>query len=326
MPISAIGIPQSSRPNAKSEASRCRPTRANAATAPSRPPIPTAEFRKPTPACPRSSSSSEATTIRTLSEPATNVWIPYKVTISDNFRSLAIAPKPPKNSRMKLPSTSRSGAASTFSPTSRADATTKATAAAAKTVCVFVAAKQDPAERGAEEDPGALDGRQDEVRRGQLLGRLRELGKQCGLHRAHRARHQRDASAQRVDEPVRPACKEDERGRGHEAGPDEREDDEQELAAVAVAEHSGEGRRDEGRQDADHADEPDPGRAALVVCVDGQRDDERPVRSDRSRPGELDAAQRGIGDHGPERIHRFPEPLAERTEHTRTIAGSRRRD
>ncbi len=227
---------------------------------------------------------------------------------------------------MKLPSTSRSGAASTFSPTSRADATTKATAAAAKTVSAFVAASRIPPSAGPRKIPELSTVVRTRFAAVSSSGVFASCGKQCGLHRAHRARHQRDASAQRVDEPVRPACKEDERGRGHEAGPDEREDDEQELAAVAVAEHSGEGRRDEGREDADHADEPDPGRAALVVGVDGQRDDERPVRGDRRRPGELDAAQRGIGDHGPERIHRFPEPLAERTEHTRTIAGSRRRD
>ena len=198
---------------------RARTPRPRRAGRRSRPP----SSGSPTPACPRSSSSSAATTISTLSEPATNVWIRTASRSASASRSLAIAPKPPKNSRMKLPSTLSLRRGLDLQPDEQGRATTNATAAAAKTVCV-------------------VRRRRAGSRRAQGRGRSRTLstvvrtrfaavsssgvfascGKQRGLHRAHGARHQRDASAQRVDEPVRPAGKEDDRGRGHEAGPDER--------------------------------------------------------------------------------------------------------
>jgi len=71
------------------------------------PPIPTAAVRNPTPACPRSSSRSDVTTIRTLSAPATSVCAPYSPMISRKLASAAIARNPASASAVALPLSSR---------------------------------------------------------------------------------------------------------------------------------------------------------------------------------------------------------------------------
>ena len=65
--------------------------------------MPTAELRKPKPASPISSSSSEATTIRTVNAPATIVCAPYSATIRRRSRSTAKVRKPAPTSRRNEP-------------------------------------------------------------------------------------------------------------------------------------------------------------------------------------------------------------------------------
>ena len=95
---SAIGTPQMKMPSPKSAARRRRPTSAAAAIAPSRPPTPTAELRKPTPALPVSSSLSATTTISTFSIPSTNVCAEKSPTRRRRRRSRAIVRNPASSS------------------------------------------------------------------------------------------------------------------------------------------------------------------------------------------------------------------------------------
>ena len=73
-PIRAIGMPHSISPSTNVVVRRARRENASAGTAPTRPPIPTAATMAPTPLSPACSSSSAATTVRTLSAPATSTW------------------------------------------------------------------------------------------------------------------------------------------------------------------------------------------------------------------------------------------------------------
>ncbi len=97
-PIRAIGMPQSRIPTKKFAVSR-RPISVAETSAPTSPPIPTAEFRKPTPSSPSSSSSSAETTIRTLSAPATSVCAASSLTRTRSPGSRKMVTNPAVNSR-----------------------------------------------------------------------------------------------------------------------------------------------------------------------------------------------------------------------------------
>ena len=99
-PISAMESPTARFRGGSSTDSR-RPISAAETTAPTRPPIPIAELRKPTPS-PRSSRRSAITTISTLSMPATNVCEVSRNTSTRRPRSRYSVTKPAENSRNPL--------------------------------------------------------------------------------------------------------------------------------------------------------------------------------------------------------------------------------
>ena len=104
-------------PIPKSAACRLRPTSAAAASAPSRPPMPTAELRKPTPDLPVSSSFRAITTMSTFSIPSTNVCAEKRATSRRSRRSRTIVRKPASSSSTMDTASSRS--ASSTSATGR---------------------------------------------------------------------------------------------------------------------------------------------------------------------------------------------------------------
>ena len=164
--------------------------------------------------------------------------------------------------------------------------------------------EQQPAERRPEERADTLERARGDVRRRQLGRRGDERRQQRGL----RGTEDRAGCARERDEPVddwrRPVRRDDERGRGHEHESHDVRDDHDRDAWEAVDERRRERRGERRGEQPDQADEPDRGRAALVVRVDAERDEVRPVAEDRADPGELQPAQRGARQHRAEGAER----------------------
>jgi hypothetical protein len=158
------------------------------------------------------------------------------------------------------------------------------------------AGKGGPAEKA-----DALDRRGRDVRGGELLDVVREL-RQIGRLRGTERRHgERTEDRKRKDgEPVRAGRDEDPAGRddhrSREVGADHHE-----PPREPIPEHGRE-RCDERPQDvSEDSDDTDRRRAAVLVCVDGERGRVRPVTDDRPRPRELDPPEPGIAKDAAQR-------------------------
>ena len=101
-PTSEMPTPHTIAPKANQAPSRRLPERPAARMPPMIPPTPKAESRYPTPAFPRSNTSSASTTLNTASAPATIVCTAYTPTTASNARSEASVRIPAVASRKRL--------------------------------------------------------------------------------------------------------------------------------------------------------------------------------------------------------------------------------
>ena len=138
------------------------------------------------------------------------------------------------------------------------------------------------------------------------------MGEECGLRRPERGSDDGGEADDRVDDVGRPALPDRHGRRDHQRRPDDVGRDHHELAWVPVGEPGEERRGDRGRDHPDHAHDADRGSAALVVGVDRERDEVRPVADQRPGPGELEPAQIRVREDLPERPHRVGDPRPHR--------------
>ena len=166
--------------------------------------------------------------------------------------------------------------------------------------------EQQSTEGGAEERADALDRRRRHVCGGELLGRLGEQRQQGRLGRAEGLGRDGHEAGEDVDDRRRRAGERRGRHRGHRDDAAQIGGQHHALARIAVGEVREPRRGQRGGDPADDEDGADRLRAAVVVRVDGEGDEEAPLAGDRPGERKLKLAQLPVREDGPKGLASRP--------------------
>ena len=151
------------------------------------------------------------------------------------------------------------------------------------------------------------------VRRDELLGRAGERRQQCLERRPEERRREAHDGCEDIHERcVAGRCAR--RGGPECDGADQARCQDEPLAREAVAERGREGRDDGGREQAHQTGNADGRGASVVVGVDAESDEVRPLRSDRAGPRQLDSADLLVAGCRAERCQQCTDPAHRRIE------------
>jgi hypothetical protein len=114
-----------------------------------------------------------------------------------------------------------------------------------------------------------------------------------------------------VDQRLERTEGEDQRGAAERDRASERDEEQDALAAVAVAEQGGERRRQGGGDHPDEPDEADRERSARLVCEHAERHEICRLASDRAGVRQLDAPEPPVPRDGAEGRDQLPQPRTE---------------
>ena len=191
----------------------------------------------------------------------------------------------------------------------------------AKTVSVPVAASRRPPIAGPAKTPTLSIVVRTRFAAVSSSGDLASSGQQCGLGRAKGRLEQPHQSGQRVDHARGGARERGERRAGDGDAPCDVDRDDHALPGKTVPEQGAERSGDERRQHPEEPDQPYGARAASLVGVEREGDDEDPVGADRPCPGELHPPQIRVGEDRGEGFARLGQPLLESLQHRPMVEG-----